>query len=578
MKGSRWICLIFFAAISASALEVKEVKWGFDGAVVPDRFDVLSVLIENPSMDPFDGTVNLYKSRGIGERVGAIYSTPCYVSPLTARWVQFYVYVENQYDRWRLEWGRDPSEQKEFEPPRLGPPAQVLLSDAETTLSGASAFKQFPEELFPPTEAGTGGLECVLLDHAPRWEAAKRQAFMNWLRAGGQVHLLPDADGNYPVFSDELSVLNFPQERMRIGAGFAMRHAIKARDIRTQDIQPGGVPLRKSKLNETCVPYQTSYSFFTSLAQLSRRHYDWGWIYLLAVVYLGLVGPGNLIAGRKLSNYRLRLVLLLATIGGFACIFNVVGRRGQGEVSVIHTLSYARAIDGDTYDVMQWVNVFARRGANYTIQHNASHNLYSTGQDYESVNGWIENGKGGRFTVDIPMFSRRAFVHEAEMKGASIPVRILNWDGAETLKQLTLSVGPDFTKEVLEGWAVQGNHVYAMKLANGQLEFGNSDAQPLSTFLPKPGYQQQPYMYGASYGNVVTNVNDQFRALVKPLMSWCLRGDDSEHRVMPGQEADRRVQLFLFARSPQSFSVLGSQLGRETGYVLYHLDLFKPGT
>jgi hypothetical protein len=42
--------------------------------------------------------------------------------------------------------------------------------------------------------------------------------------------------------------------------------------------------------------------------------------------------------------------------------------------------------------------------------------------------------------------------------------------------------------------------------------------------------------------------------------------------------ANGRVQLFLFARSPESFCVTGSELGHEIGYVLYHFDLIKPGT
>ena len=111
------------------------------------------------------------------------------------------------------------------------------------------------------------------------------------------------------------------------------------------------------------------------------------------IAYAVLAGPVNLRAARKLADYRLRIALLLATVAGFALLFDLVGRRGQGEANVVHSLSYARAIDGDTYDVMQWVNVFAARGANYTITHAAPHNLYATGQDYESVNGLIESAK-----------------------------------------------------------------------------------------------------------------------------------------------------------------------------------------
>jgi hypothetical protein len=578
MNCTWWIGLLLFAAVSVSALEVQQVKWGFDGQVVPGRFNLLSVLVANSDAAPFDGTVNFYKSRGLAERVGAVYKTPCYLSPLTTRWLQFYVYIDNQYDQWRLEWGRGPDDHHDIEPPKWGSPANVLLSDSETTLSRISAFKQFPEELFPPTVAATSGLDSLLLDHVPHWEQPKRQAFLDWLRAGGKVHLLMGADGRYPEFSDELGVLNSSLERVRIGAGLVVRHAATARDIQMRDVQEDDVPMREFKQGEPATPAQTAESFLGALAGLSQRHYNWAFIYILAIAYAVLVGPANLRAGRKLADYRLRIVLLLATVAGFAFLFNAVGRRGQGETSVIHSLSYARAIDGDTYDVTQWVNVFAVRGAHYTITHAAPHNLYATGQDYEPVNGLIESGKDGRFVVDIPMFSSRAFLHEAEMKGANIPVKIVRWDGPGTLKQLVLTVGPDFTKQVLEGWAVQGDQIYTMKFAKDELEFGDSDKQSLNDFISAPGLQQFGVPYGSPQGNTVTDVEGQFRKCVKPLIAWSLGAADFTKPNAFSSSANGRIQLFLFARSPESFCITGSELGHEVGYVLYHFDLFKLGT
>ena len=93
------ICLLLFLAIPARALEVQEFKWGFDGQVVPGRFNLVSVLVANPSVAPFDGTVNFYKTRGLANRVGAVCRNPCYLSPLGTRWLQFYVFVDNQYDQ-----------------------------------------------------------------------------------------------------------------------------------------------------------------------------------------------------------------------------------------------------------------------------------------------------------------------------------------------------------------------------------------------------------------------------------------------------------------------------------------------
>jgi uncharacterized membrane protein YhaH (DUF805 family) len=572
MNRCGWIFILLLTLASASALQVQQVRWGFDGTVVPGRFNLLSVLLDNPSSEPFDGSVNLYKVRGVEQRLGALYGNPCYVSPLTARWVQFYVYVENQYDEWRVEWGRGADNHQKLDPPKFGPPGQVMLSSSDMTLESGNSFRHFPEELFPPTAAATSGLNSLLLDHAPRWELPKRQAFLDWLRAGGTVHLLMGADGHYPTFSDELSVLNATPERLRLGAGLVVRHNATLQQIHKQDVEDNDIPLRKYKSNDP-VDYQTTDMFLRTLSQLSHPNHNWALIYLLAFAYLALVGPGNLLFGKRFRDYRLRIVLLLAIIAAFTGLFSLVGRRGQGEASVVHTLSYARSIDGDHYNVMQWINVFATHGAHYTITHAAPHNLYATGQDYESVNGLIMSGKDGRFIVDVPMFSRRALLHEAEMKGPDLSVKILNWDGGATLNKLTLSVQPEFTRQILKGWIVQGDEVYPMEITDGRLEFRSAGSQSLSGLVSQNESQPAPYInpYDRN-GNI--DVEGEFKKLAAPLMNWSLSTRDFTNTSAP--LVTGRVDLFLFARSPESFGITGRQFGREVGYVLYHFDLFKP--
>jgi len=570
-----WLtCALLFAAVSAPALDVAQVKWGFDGRVVPNRFNIVSVLLANSSPEPFDGVVTFYKNRGLAERVGAIYQTSCYVSPRMTRWVQFYVYTDSPYDQWHLEWGRganDFRDLKEDDAPKWGAPAQVLLSDSDTTVSITSVFKQFPDALFPATVAATGGLGSLLMDYAPRWEPAKRQAFVNWLRTGGEVHVFQGADGQYPIFPEELSVLNISTNRARVGAGVVVRHATTVHNIRKQDIKDD-VPLKQVKPDEPSISSQISDSFFRALAGLSRPQYNWALIFMLAILYVAVVGPGNLVAGKKLADYRLRVGLLLGTIAGFAVVFNLVGRHGQGEANVIHTLSYARMIDGDRYKVTQWINPFATKGAHYTIQHSAPHNIYTTGQDYESVNGMIENGKDGRFVVDMPMFSRRALLHEGEMKGPAIPVQVTSWDTG-TAKQVALTVGPDFTKEIVDGWLVRGGHIYTMKLTDGRLEFNDSGSRSVSS-LPLVNDQQPVYMRQRGYDSDVVDEAGVFKKLAEPLIGWSLSTED----FTANRAADDRAELYLFARSPRSFGVTGSQFPREIGYVLYHLNVFKPGS
>jgi hypothetical protein len=445
-------------------------------------------------------------------------------------------------------------------------------------LGAKSPFKRFPEELFPSTAAATAGLNSLLLDHAPHWEPVQRQAFLNWLQAGGTVHLLTGANGHYPEFADELAVLNTSAERLNVGAGTVVRHATTASQIQPSDVrQEGGAP-RQYQPGESVPQAQTADSFLQALGNLSQRRYSWGGIYLLAILYVAVVGPGNLLAGKKLRDYRLQIGLLLLTVGVFAFLFNLIGRRGQNEANAVHSLSYARATANDTYDVMQWVNVFAARGARYTITHTAPENIYVSGQDYEAVDGWVTGGKEGRFVVDIPMFSHRAFLHEAEMKGPQIPLTIRNWTGAGTLDDLKLDVGTDFAKQVLEGWVVQGDRIYPMRTSQGDLEFGTSGQVPLREFIAGAALPPIQFNNGIHPANELEDVEGQFRKLAKPLVAWSLGTEDFNNPAATSPSANRRAQLFLFARSPQGFAIAGTELGHEVGYVLYRFDLFKPGT
>lgn len=565
-----WLCFLFLTALPASALDVQQTKWGFDGEVVPGRFNVFSVLVINMDSAPFDGKIAFNKNRGMEARVGAVNELPCYLSPHSARWLQFYVFVENQYDHWRLSWGKSPKESQDFDPPKWSDPAQVILVDSDAPLSVGGAFKLFPDELFPSTVAATGGLDSLLLDHAPRWEPAKRKAFLGWLQMGGKVHLLLNAEGHYPVFRDELSLLNSPEPQLPVGAGMVVRHACTIRELRAADVPP---PARLGFNAATAAPEQTTDSLLLLLSRMSQRQYNWSGIYLLSLLYLALVGPGIFYYARKWTDYRWRIALLLATVAAFSVIFNWVGRRGQGEASVIHSLSYARAIGGEDYDVMQWGNVFAVHGAYYSITHDAPHNLYATGRDYEPVNGVIFNGKEGRFVADIPMFSRRTYLHAAEMKGADIPAKIIRWDGG---KQFVISIGGDFSKQVLGGWAVLEDRVYAMKLKNDCLEFDDAYKERYEAFVSNVGQPWASMMYDRPQTKAPADSEEHFQKMAKALIPWSLGPGWATNQLSGASAPEKRVQLFLFARSPKGFAIKNAGLGSEVGYVLYHFILAPP--
>ena len=146
------------------------------------------------------------------------------------------------------------------------------------------------------------------------------------------------------------------------------------------------------------------------------------------------------------------------------------------------------------------------------------------------------------------------------------------------MKQLVLTVGPDFSKQVLEGWVVQGDRIYAMKSTKDGLEFGDSDKQSLEAFVSASGLQQFELLMDLrrQMPSPTWKASSGAGKTLDRLEPW--RGKDFTQPNASSPAANERVQVYLFARSPESFCITGTGLGHEIGYVLYHFDLFKPGT
>jgi hypothetical protein len=269
----------------------------------------------------------------------------------------------------------------------------------------------------------------------------------------------------------------------------------------------------------------------------------------------------------------------------------VVGRRGYGEVAAVHTVSYARHLADDTYDVTQWTNVFVTSGDYYTISHPASHNIYSTCEDSEAVNGVINNGKDGNFRVDIPLYSSRAFVHRGKMKGDDTAVEIV-----DRLTELTLAPCKGFPKDIKERdkvvadvltvkdsriYVLYQSRFYEMELSDGLLKIapGTGEGVGFDKFLSPDNLRGVSYYYGSPYSNEYYKAPDNvFRNAMVVLIARSVGGTSAFMHYIPEMltQGSDQAQLFIYARSPENFHLKGSGLGKEVGYVLYHQDLFKP--
>jgi hypothetical protein len=574
--GCRWLAaaglaLAASAALAAApALEVREFRWGFDGQVVPERFNLLSVLVANPSGAPFDGTLRLVTAHGLG----ADYAQPCYVSPGGSRWIQFHPYLGSQVTPWRVTWGRRPAESAEIDEPKLGPPARVFLYDPESLRTPPPGFRAFPDNLLPTTAAAMDGLDSVVLDYAPRWEAARRAALLDWLRLGGTAHILRGADGRDPVFADELSPLNAGAEMTRVGNGRVVRHAATRSELGEKALNEQGFAPPRFELNEATLVWQLSDTIIPPLSRLAQPRHHWWLINALTVAYIVAIGPGVLLLGKRTRDYRHGLLALAGAVACFSFLFSCVGRRGQGEAGAVHSVAYARALAAGRYEVTQWINVFVTRGAYYTLRHEAAHNLYAVPQEFERINGVVVGGKDGRFDVDLPIYSQRSFVHQALLDGPDLDVRAISWPEGDNFQSAQLAVGSGFPPKPLAAWALYRRMLWTLQLKEGRL-VAASLGESLDEFFA-PEKLRDAGVLGMYTGETPAQP-ETFRRLAPALIAWGL-GDTKvlRHAVARGGPADDSIRIFVCADSPDSFRLRGTAVGEETGCVIYDVELIRP--
>jgi hypothetical protein len=563
--------------LRADAAEVRQTLWGFDGRVVPSRINPLSVLLANPGRNSFEGMVTLKQGGGLGGRSGALYVQPVFIGPQSERWVQFYPFVSSP-DEFTVEWGRGANDRLTLDPPTFGPPARVLLLEADNPFAASAALKSFPEQLFPATVSATDALDAVALDHPPRWEPARREAFLDWVKRGGTLLVLPGQNGEYPAFTEQLAPLNIGGESARVGAGTVLRAKLPRREVSEQHFAERGFPAPELKTSKEPVAHQSEEAFFQRLARLNQPEVRLWLLNSLAALYLLIIGPVQYRLGRRL-DYRLSLAFFAGTVALFGWVFSVVGRRGYDEAQAVNAVSIARALGDSRYDVTQWASAFVTTGNLYTLTHAAPSNLYAA-VSHDVIRGEILSGKDGVFRSDIPLFSSREFIHRGVLLGDDTSVTVEQWEETDTAAQkLVLKPGPNFPKNAVRIAAKLRDNFYEMELKEGRL-VSKETGVTFETFLPKDEVRTSLYAHDRISGAPAERLDQLHRILrttFPMLLARAVEGrDDFTHFITrPPPPADR-LQLYIFAESPAGFHLRTPGFTRQMSYTLYVQEVFKP--
>jgi hypothetical protein len=554
-------------------VEVRQELWGFDGRVALGEFNPLSIYIHNESDKPFEGQVMLRKESA-GSPLGARLIEPCYLAPGTGRWITFYPYITSQHHAWGLSWGDRRDERKLLAPPFVGQGAVAYLW-TDRLIHPPGRLRAFDAARFPTTVGATAGLRTLVMDSVPQWDPLRRTAFMDWLRGGGEVHLLAPAGGSLE-FAAELAELNNPQSTFRVGAGRVHRHAFTRAELDAQRLSDMGIaPIPEGGSGAWSVS-AIEQGIFQSLQKIIRPEHNWPLIYLSALVFLVLVGPMNGWLSRRRISYRASLGLVCTAVILFSFAFYTIGRRGYGERTSIHKIAFARPVT-EGWDVTQFANIFVTRGDRYRITHTARHNLYSTAQNHEAVRGGILAAAGGLFEVEIPIYSWRGFVHRGTFPGQPFEVHVERWPAGEGLGGLSLGRGEGYPQAVEQVLALRGDRMATLDPAGlSTTDAGQHyrEALNLANYRQYSSYYQQNVYYDPFTRTPKPSPLEAIQPHIQPLIAaqlGVLHGDAPR----PLTEGDH-IKLFIVARAPDSFSVQGEGFGLDHGYVIYQLDLLQP--
>jgi hypothetical protein len=589
---------------TADALEIVDVRWGFDGKVVRNRFNILSVLVDNPRPEPFDGELRLQKRMSGGQSIDAPIAESVYVAPFARRWVQFQPYVGGDWESFTL-YERSASGRRgptfDVPDPRRGWPARVLIEPSDGRAARGLPVRRFADNLFPASVTACDTLQAALFDGVPNWDEPRRTAFLHWLHLGGTAFVLQTGPAQWPEFPPVLGVLNGPLDVTPYGGGQVIRVALTRAQLTPESLKSVFAVLPKRMLQKNDGTFEedsavdrddaaeanqarggyvdpddplSSASFLTRLKKMTKPKHNWPLLHLMFWVYIGLIFPGCYLVGRKWSDYRVVYVALLATVAVFSTLFGIVGRRGYGEATAVHSLAIARPLPDGQLDVTQWSNAFVTSGGWYDIRHDAAGPIYSTCNTSEAVNGIIRNGAEGQFYADIPPYSSREFAHRMRIAAPSpqLTVDSVELDGGQ-MRSLTLTISGELPPAA-EGFVLlYGSRFYQLTRQGDQLQLG-AGFGTAAGYLRVEQYQDWQYQYGryGRWGEEDRPVEEQFRALFPPLLSRSLnvsRAGDATALQLPRQV----VRVFFYAPMTEPFFARNPYLGKQEGWTLYAIDV-----
>lgn len=566
-------CLIFvlwlvsFPSAFAELIAGKPA-WGFDGTAVRNSFNVLTVSVQNAGAQAFEGEVVLDIARKMGSADIAPLVQSIFLAPGTSRTVQFFPYLVGYYEDFEITWKDQMGGGVPVDPPKFTAPAVVVLADLDAASIRALRMPAFHEGNFPPTIAATDALRAVVLDHQPRWDAARREAFLDWVKRGGVVHVIQGPEGGHPQFTDEFAILNSTGARGHVGAGVVVKHPVSRADVTLEYLENSGFPKPETSNENRGYGDVSDNGIFRVLGEATKPDISWGTIYGLTFAYIALIGPVFYFQRRR--DYRWLLGGFVATVILFAWVFTIVGRRGYGEKQIYHSVALARAIEGNKWEVRHWMYPFATSGSDYRFSFAGGTHVYGARGNSEAVRASVIQGKDGYFEADIPLFSSRPFQHQGVMTGPKLDwqfEKLVPGDNLTKLREARVKLADGSSQVNLHSVTVQiKSQFYSLTKVAEWWTFASANPTDVVRAFGSDGMDPEFDQYGQP-------ARSSFKVSPHRLASVVSGARDNESYPLGRALEDGWVRVFAYADSGAFFPLSGTDFQPGMNSVLFVQDL-----
>lgn len=608
-SGLKWIIyslmMLFYSPQRIEAIEISDIQWGFSNRPVAYKINPVTILVENTEPQPFESEIRLQKETFRGQQIDIALSATIYVAPFEKKWLQFYPYLTDTTDNWKVSWknGNGLQNQSFLSPRPTTKPVTIQLIQPDNLSKAIPGIKQYPEDLFPPVLGAIDSLKGIILDHVPKWEKSRRKTFIQWIYSGGTVHLFENSNGNLPAFPESYSSLNINQATspVHFGNGIIYIYRNKLNDIPPLELKQlivnnmKSVKILRSYKSDNNVSHRSSnpsydtfpenatiHSLITdqeilvTLADMSKTKQIWYFIFSLSFIYLIVAGPGYYLITKFSKKDYTFYVVYIGSTAVFCLFFLIIGHYSANRISQISSLIIADVLPDNEIDITEWSSLGIASGGDFKISHAGDSHIYSTCQQFAKVNGVVTSGSEGKLQVDIPTNSSRSFFHRGKISKNTFSVNVISFLANEMgLETLSLEIDKNFPNQVDQIHFLFGARLYELHKVDNRLEFrGTSrnvspllNANPLIDQYYLPSTRVFPFPRPRDQINILP-LNHLFPVLLQRALHLSSL-DESRHFHL----LENRGKLFVLSNMPESLFPETPSITRKQGLVLYCLEV-----